>query len=71
MILSRYAQALERLPRWVGKPLGLCEKCFAGQAALWAFVFWNNHLSEIWAEGLQFIGWAIFCTFIINRVFSR
>lgn len=66
-IFSTYARALERLPRWISYPLGLCELCFAGQIALWSFVIWNDHLSEIIPEGGQFIAWTIFCTYVIEK----
>lgn|GEM_PF-1219655 len=38
-ILNWYARFLNRLPEWLGKPLGLCSKCFAGQLALWVTLF--------------------------------
>ena len=67
MIFSPFAQALERLPRWIGKPFGLCEKCFAGQIAFWSFAYWNSHLGDIITEWGLFVGWTIFCTIIIEK----
>lgn len=42
-ILERYQDFLDWLSEdvdmsWLAKPLGACEKCLAGQAALWYFV---------------------------------
>lgn len=37
-ILNWYGRLLGRLPEWLGKPLGLCHKCMAGQLALWVTV---------------------------------
>lgn len=38
-ILNWYGRWLGTLPEWLGKPLGLCSKCFAGQLALWSSLF--------------------------------
>ncbi|WP_313418830.1 hypothetical protein [Sphingobacterium multivorum] len=35
-VLNWYGRFLGKLPEWLGKPLGLCKKCLAGQLALWA-----------------------------------
>lgn len=39
-IFERYGDLIARLPEWLNKPLGLCEKCFAGQVAFWVSVFY-------------------------------
>lgn len=39
-ILERYGDLIARLPEGLNKPLGLCEKCFAGQAAFWVSLFY-------------------------------
>ena len=39
-ILSPWASFLSKLPRWIAKPLGACEKCLAGQFGLWLYPFW-------------------------------
>ena len=47
-IFARIGDLFARLPLWLNKPLGLCEKCFAGQIALWSGIWhcytsgWNN-----------------------------
>lgn len=37
-ILNWYGRWLGRLPEWLGKPLGLCAKCFTGQLTLWVTI---------------------------------
>jgi hypothetical protein len=39
-IFAHYGNWLETLPDWLGKPLGLCAKCFAGQCGFW---WWTCH----------------------------
>lgn len=42
MVLEPYRIWLERISRralWLAKPMGLCGTCFAGQFALWFFLF--------------------------------
>jgi hypothetical protein len=38
-IFARLGDWLETLPEPIGKPLGLCAKCFAGQSGLWYALF--------------------------------
>jgi hypothetical protein len=45
MILDWWARIIDRMPDWIGKPLGGCVYCFGGQVALWSYpvVFWNEY----------------------------
>ncbi|WP_437918586.1 hypothetical protein [Sphingobacterium sp. LRF_L2] len=43
-VLNWYGKILERLPKMIAQPLGLCVLCFSGQLALWSsFVFSLYH----------------------------
>jgi hypothetical protein len=44
MILDWWARVLDKLPKWIGNPLGGCVYCFGGQLALWSgFFIWNDY----------------------------
>lgn len=75
MILSRlYILSVEKLPMWLHKPLISCEKCVAGQIALWLFPFWI--LGQINAKyacpvHVYFIMQTIINTSIIKAVYYK
>lgn len=72
MIFSPWAQVLERLPAWIGKPLGLCEECFGGQLAFWSFAYWNyGRLNLVYTEWALFVAWTIFCISIIGKTTAK
>lgn len=41
MIFGWAYKYLEKLPKWLAKPLGLCEYCLAGQLAFWSYLWYN------------------------------
>lgn len=69
MIFSKWWNVLNKLPNWLAKPLGSCEYCFAGQLALWVYLYQSllsgsyNLLTHI-----AFISVAIFTIEIINTL---
>lgn len=48
-VLNWYGKLLNKLPTWLGKPLGLCVLCFSGQLTLWccAVYCYNTNMAEI------------------------
>lgn len=81
-ILERYYDLLitirdkNRFGSWISKPLGLCEKCTAGQFGLWIWLGFN------WPEYLQdfslafirhiiFIAFTILFVVVIKNIFSK
>ena len=60
--------------KWLAYPLGACEKCLAGQIALWIWLYIN--FSEYQTEDFAiaffrhciFIAFAIFFTWIIAKI---
>lgn len=73
----------EEVARWFYKPIWGCEKCFAGQLALWGFAAWHLragaghtatfcHMPVYWAG---FVNYSLFChltaicTAILTAVF--
>lgn len=66
MILDFYARWLDKLPDWLAYPLGGCVFCFAGQLALWVylFCFWNVY--NLFYH-VAFICLSIFWTLIHNK----
>jgi hypothetical protein len=67
-IFSFYGNLLDRLPRWMGKPLGLCAYCFGGQVALWYFIFIPEYKFLI---HVSFIAITIFLIHLILYVYER
>lgn len=53
-----------RFGKWISKPLGLCEKCTAGQFALWVWLYfsWTEYLT---APVFAILRHAIFIAFCI------
>lgn len=55
MLLERYldlliwAASTSKFGKFIAHPLGLCEKCLAGQVALWYFLYvnWDSYTTEI------------------------
>jgi len=76
MVLHRYWLLLDRLKQrgygWMSYPMGYCEKCLAGQIALWVFVYQQTTAVqfgctvETVASGVYFISVTIFSTYIIS-----
>lgn len=70
MIFGKYGQLLQKLPDWLGKPLGLCEYCLAGQLALWYYLIANwsdyNVITHIF-----FVSIAILTVEIINIIHQK
>ena len=80
MILERYLDLLLWLDNKDMKPLamamGLCEKCFAGQIALWYWIIQNRHLRgqealDSISQMVVFICTAIFGVLIIQKVLTK
>jgi hypothetical protein len=43
MLLHGWYRVLLHLPTWLAKPLGLCDRCLAGQMALWYYLLRYGH----------------------------
>ena len=71
MIFSKpYELAIIHLPVWLHKPLISCEKCVAGQIALWVYLFGMNVHYE-WFTHLFLIMQSILNTAIIKTVYYK
>lgn len=62
--------------KWLSKPLGLCEKCFTGQLALWIWV-WFSYVEYIenWSlamfRHIVFISFSILFVVLMKNIFDR
>lgn len=58
--------------RWLAYPLGECEKCLAGQIALWSFIAFEglHGLQDIFKVGL-FITATIFITLTLSKIINK
>jgi hypothetical protein len=72
-ILEFYGNLLEKLPRWLGHPLGLCAYCFGGQIALWYFIYRVITLPEkyYFLDHVSFIAVTIFLIHLILYVYEK
>jgi len=43
MIFSWWVDVVDKLPRWMAKPLGGCDRCMAGSLAFWLFLFQGDY----------------------------
>ena len=43
MIFSWWQVVIDRLPKWLSKPLGGCDRCMAGSLAFWLFFFREDY----------------------------
>lgn len=73
-ILSWYDDLLidlESKAKWLAYPLGRCEKCFAGQLALWFWIFINyNSEPDNWPLAILKLGLFISFTIIFVHIIS-
>jgi hypothetical protein len=70
-ILAPWALLISKAPRWMAKPLGACEKCLAGQAALWLFPFWFTDGTYDAVIHVLFTTTAIFTAAMATATYSR
>lgn len=64
---------LERKAPWLAKPLGACEKCFAGQLAIWTSLYfsgWSIARSVAFSH-LTCAATAIVVAHFINKAWQR
>lgn len=74
MIFHRYFLWLDSMvgknKEWLAKPLGYCDRCFAGQLALWGFFL--LHLTEyspaLFFRHLVFICLTVFIVYQMQRL---
>lgn len=54
-------------------PLGYCEKCFAGQLALWYYIYkhYNNYTKACIIEHIIFISMTILFTLLIKQFIKK
>jgi hypothetical protein len=64
-ILFFYTLFLEKLPEYIAKPLGQCEKCFAGQLAFWYYIAKYFHKYNA-INHIFFVSFSIFLTWYIS-----
>ena len=67
-ILCFYRVFLESLDEWIAKPLGLCPKCFAGQMALWMFLFLPEYSFVV---HIFFIAWSILFAELLTICYGK
>ena len=70
MIFSFWWGVINKLPEWLGNPMGKCEYCMAGQLALWYYLFTYFHSYNI-LHHIAFISLSIFTVKIINIIESK
>jgi hypothetical protein len=72
-IFSFYGRLLDRLPEWLGDPLGRCAYCMGGQIALWYFVYRIFVIPERYDPfiHLSFIAATIFFIHLILYVYEK
>jgi len=61
-----WLEKLEKKHPKIAYPIGYCEKCFAGQIALWYFIF-TQHFNFI--NLVIFISFAILTPIILKKLF--
>jgi len=71
-IFSRYGDWVYQIPEYIGKPLGRCFKCMAGQLGFWAGIITAYHLPDagIMVRCLIFLlsaCWGIFFAVVFGR----
>lgn len=76
MILHGCYRLLLSLPAWLAKPLGMCDRCLAGQLALWYYLL--HHGKSYAFSPLQslaghvlFVCMAIFAVLLISRLMQN
>ena len=64
-IFSWYYTLIQKLPKWLFKPLGACGRCLSGQLALWyGFTLdWKSHIVLIFLT--------ILLTDIMLKIYER
>jgi hypothetical protein len=70
-IFAWYPILIGKLPDWISKPMGLCEKCFSGQAALWLFPFWLSEGPYDPVMHILFVLLTIFQTTIVTILYRK
>ena len=72
-IFSFYGRLLDRLPEWLGHPLGRCAYCLGGQIALWYFVYRMFFIPEKYSPfiHLSFIAITLFLIHLILYVYEK
>ena len=70
MIFEFYGRLLDRLPKWIGYPLGRCAYCLGGQIALWYFIF-SVHKGYDFFIHLSFIAVTLFLIHLILYVYEK
>jgi hypothetical protein len=68
MIFGWYGRLLDRLPEWIGSPLGLCSYCFGGQIAFWYFITLEGYNP---IKHIVFISITIFIIHLMLFVYER
>lgn len=68
MILNWYAKLIDRIKYdWIYKPLGGCNKCMAGQVALYFYLIKYFHSYDFF-EHVFFISATILTTLLIDKI---
>lgn len=70
-IFAWYPKLIAGLPDYIGKPMGLCEKCVSGQAAFWLFPFWVSDGSYDPVMHILFTLLTIFQTAIVTLLYRK
>jgi len=67
MIFGWWFKLIEPLPDWIGKPLGKCEYCLAGQLALWYYIVKFFYTYDFF-EHILMVSLSIFTVELINTL---
>lgn len=67
MILDKLYRLIDRLPKWLSKPLGSCSYCLTGQLSLWLYLWFYIENYNI-LNHIAFICISIFITHILITV---
>ena len=68
MIFGWYGKLIDRLPKWLNKPIGGCDLCMAGQFGFWGYFLLDDYKL---IEHLFFVVVTIFFVRIINLIIYR
>jgi len=68
MIFGFWGRVVNRLPEWLGNPLGGCIYCMSGQIALWGYFALEKYHP---VHHIFFISTTIFITHIIYYIYGK
>ena len=65
MIFEKWQRVLDKLPKYLSKPLGGCDRCMAGSLAFWLFFFQGDYNI---VRHLCFVAFTIFLISLVDWI---